>query len=131
MAAGQNTPLAGYPMPLGAKYLTVFDHNGPTSYTQAGIAGVVSSGGDVINALDIGIGGFDVFESDMVDSTGQLYALVIATNGGSGNAVPSVRVVWYSRVTATVGGQAQTANTEVAASTNLSTFVLRCRALGV
>lgn len=126
-----NTIVAGYISQLANKLLTVFDHSGPTSYTQAGIAGVISSGGDVINAADVGMGGFDTFETDMIDSTGQLFAIPIMTNGGSGNAVPSVRLVWYSRVTATVGGQAQTAQTEVAATTNLSTFNLRCRAWGV
>lgn len=126
-----NIVLAGYPTPVGDKNVTIFDHPGPSSYSQAGNSGVVSSGGDVINALDIGMGGFDIFEADTFDSTGQLYAEVILTNGNNGNAIPSVRLLWYSRVTATVGGQAQTANTEVAASTNLSTFFLRCRATSV
>ena len=126
-----NLVLPGYMAQVGGKNVVAFDHSGPSSYSQAGIAGVISSGGDVINASDIGMGCFDTFEADAVDSTGQLFCEVQMIAGNAGNAIPSVRLIWYSRVTATVGGQAQTANSEVAASTNLSTFFLRCRATGV
>jgi len=126
-----NTILPGYMMPLGAKNLCVFDHSGPASYTQAGVAGAITTGGDVINASDIGMGCFDNFEVDITDPTGQLFAEIQPINAGNGNAIPSVRIIWYSRVTATVGGQAQTANAEVAAATNLTTLTLRCRAWGI
>lgn len=128
-----NTILPGYETPMGAKKLVIFDHFGPASYTQSNSAstGPVTSGGDVINAADLNEGGFDSFEADMTDSTGQLYAYVQLIGGGNGNAVKSVRLIWYSRVTATVGGQAQTAGTQVVASTNLSTIALRCKAWAV
>lgn len=127
-----NTILPGYETPIGAKLFIIFDHYGPASYTQYS----AGSGGDAINASDLGRGGFDDLEADMTDPTGQLYAYVVpgsgaAANVGNGNAWPSAVVVWYSRVTATVGGQSQSAGTQVAASTNLSTFALRMRGMMV
>jgi len=127
-----NTIIPGYEMPVSDKKLVVFDHYGPASYTQFSSG----TGGDIINASDLNEGGFDDLEADMTDPTGQLYAFVIpgsgaATNVGNGNAFTSAVVVWYSRVSATVGGQSQTAGTQVAASTNLSTFALRIRGLCV
>ena len=123
-----NTILPGYEMPFGSKKFLVFDHTGPTSY----VAFVSpSTGGDVINAADLGEGGFDFIDSDMTDPAGQVYAQVQPINGGNGNALPSVRIVWYSLVTATIGGQAQTANTQIVAATNLSAIALRLRAMCV
>lgn len=123
-----NTVLPGYEMPVGSKDFIVFDHTGPASY----VAFVSpSTGGDVINASDIGKGGFDFIDSDMTDPLGQVYAQIQPINGGNGNAVPSVRLVWYSLVTATIGGQAQTANTQIVATTNLSAIALRLRAMTV
>lgn len=113
---------------MGAKYLMVFDHSGPSSYTQVGSTGAYSTGGDKINAADLGMGGFDTCEPDAADATGQFIAYAIPLNGGNGNAIPSFVLKWYSLVTATVGGQSQTAGAEVAASTNLSTFNLRVKA---
>ena len=125
-----NTIVPGYEMQVGNKNVTVFDHFGPAAYVVSGIAGPASLGNDVINASDLGMGCFDTFEADDLDSTGQLYVFVQIINGNSGNAVPSVRLIWYSRVTATVGGQAQTAGLEVVVNTNLSAIAMRCRAWG-
>lgn len=122
-----NTILPGYEMPLGDKLLTHFDHTGPASYVQV-VTGTTPTGGDQINALDLGRGGFDNCDV-MMDTTGQFYALVIPLNGGNGNAIPSVILKWFSAVTATVGGKSQTAGSEVAAGTNLSTFSLRIEAV--
>lgn len=123
MAAGQNIMLPGYEMPVGEKLMTTFDHFGPTSYSQAS--------GDVINASDLGRGGFDYMQADMTDPTGQLIAYLVPTGAGGGNGIPSVKLLWYSLVTATVGGQAQTAGTQIVNTTNLSTFSLRLNALMV
>ena len=123
-----NTILPGYEMPVGIKKLVVFDHTGPTSYTQFSSP---STGGDVVNASDLGEGGFDFLDSDMTDVNGQVYVQVQPINGGNGNAIPSVRLIWYSLVTATIGGQSQTANTQIAASTNLSAITIRLRAMCV
>lgn len=125
-----NKILPGYTTPMGDKYLVVFDHSGPSSYTQVGSSGAYSTGGDVIaaNGGGLNLGGFDALEPDATDQTGQFIAYAIPLNGGNGNAVPSYVLKWYSLVTATVGGQSQTAGTEVHASTNLSTFYLRLKA---
>ena len=113
-----NVILPGYVMPWNTKYFMNWDHSGPASY---------STGGETINAADLGMGGFEFVDS-MVDATAQLYAFIYPINGGNGNAVPSVKVIWYSLVTATVGGQSQTAGTQVVSTTNLSTFFLRMQA---
>jgi hypothetical protein len=125
-----NTILPGYVTPLTHnKYLMHFDRTGPASYTRV-VTGAVPSGGDLLNAADVGMGGFDNVDS-MLDTTGQLYAQPIMLNGGYGNAVPSVILKWFSAVTATVGGQSQTLGNEVAAGTNLSTFSIRVQAIMV
>lgn len=123
-----NTVLPGYVSPMGAKYLMVFDHAGPSSYTQVGSTGAYSTGGDKINAADLGMGGFDTCEPDATDATGQFIAYAIPLNGGNGNAIPSFVLKWYSLVSASVGGQTQVAGAEVTAATNLSTFNLRVKA---
>lgn len=115
-------------MPVGEKYLIVFDHTGPSSYTQFSTP---STGGDVLVAASgLNIGGFDYMD-DAIDSTGQIACYPILNLGGYGNAVPQVILIYYSLVSATLGGQSQTANTQIAASTNLSTFSWRLRAMGV
>jgi hypothetical protein len=117
-----NTILPGYVMPLGDKYLIHFDHAGPASYVSlvTGSAGVAASGGDKINASDIGMGGFDNFDT-MMDATGTYYALVVPVLGANGNAVPSVILVWYVAAT----------DAQVAPGTNLSAFSIRCEGICV
>lgn len=117
-------PLPGYPRQLGAKIQQVFDRTGPASYS---LYTSPSTGGDVMNASDLAVGGFDRVGVG-VDTTGQISCDVIINLGGYQNAVPSVILVYYSRVTATLGGQAQTAGTQIVAATNLSTFSWRVEA---
>jgi hypothetical protein len=124
-----NTILPGYEMQLGDKILLHFDHTGPASYVRL-VAGATPTGGDLINALDLGRGGFDNVDT-MMETTGQLYVQAIPLGGGNGNAIPSVILKWFSAVTATVGGQAQTLGNEVVAGTNLSTFSIRVEAIMV
>jgi hypothetical protein len=123
--------LPGYPMPVGEKYLVVLDRTGPASYTQFNTA--TGAGGDVLSAQGgpLNFGGFDYMDADASDTTGQIQVFPVYTKGGSGNAVPQVTLKYVSLVTATVGGQAQTAGAEVAAATNLSTLSFRLRALMV
>jgi hypothetical protein len=54
-----NIPVQGYPTSIGSKQMMMFDHTGPKSY---GNIGTSSGTGDVINATDLGLGGFDSFE---------------------------------------------------------------------
>lgn len=124
-----NTILPGYLMQLGDKMLMEFDHTGPTSYTQV-VTGTTPTGGDKVNAADLGMGGFDEVKC-MTDTTAQWTIRVIPLNGGYGNALPSVILQWIAAVTATLGGQAQTAGSEAVAGTNLSTFSTRVNAVCV
>lgn len=124
-----NTVLPGYIMPFGEKYLMHFDRTGPSSYVRV-VTGTTPTNGDVLNAADIGVGGFDNVDV-MMDTTGQFYAQAIPVNGGYGNAVSQVIFKWFSAVTATLGGQSQTQGQEVAAGTNLSTFSIRVEAVCV
>jgi hypothetical protein len=124
-----NRILPGYMCQIGDKLLIHFDHDGPTSYVQH-VVGTTPTGADIVNASDIGVGGFDNVDA-MMDQTGRLYALVIPIAGGGGNATQQVMLVWYAAVTATIGGQAQTAGSEIVAGTNLSTFSLRIQAICV
>ena len=126
-----NQSLPGYPLQLGDKILNVFDHTGPTSYTQ--FVPATGVGGDVViaNQSGLNVGGFDYLDADTADTTGQIQCFPVFFLGGFGNAVPQVSLRYFSLVTATLGGQAQTAGTEIAATTNLSTFSWRLRALAV
>jgi len=116
--------LPGYPNQVGAKNQIVFDRTGPTSYVRY-VTGTTPVGGDTIKAqVGLNFGGFDNMD-DTVDTTGQINALVIMDKAGFGNAVSQVTIKYIATVTATLGGQSQTANTEIAAGTNLSTFSFR------
>lgn len=122
-----NTILPGYELQVSDKLLVTFDHTGPSSYTQ--FVASTGAGGDVIKAASGGLnrGGFDRMTAT-VDSTGQIVAYPVFFLGGYGNAVPQVSIKYVSLVSATLGGQSQTAGAEVAASTNLSTFSWRFEA---
>jgi len=125
-----NTVLPGYPMPWGNKILLIFDHTGPSSYTT--FVPATGAGGDVILANGGGLtfGGYDFFD-DSVDTTGQIQAFPVDFLGGYGNAVPQVSLVYYSLVTASLGGQSQTAGAQIISTSNLSTFSWRYRAVVV
>jgi len=117
-------PLAGFPQPFGDKIKVIFDRTGPTSYTQFSTP---TTGGDVINAADLSQGGFDDLRIG-VDTTGQIIGYAVPYLGGYTNAVPKYIIIYYSLVTATVGGQSQTIGTQAAASSNFSTLSWRCEA---
>jgi hypothetical protein len=115
--------LPGYPQPAGAKYQLIFDRTGTTSYVRY-VTGTTPVGGDVIKASALGMGGFDNVD-DTFDTTGQISAVVVMDQAGTGNAVGQVTIKYYAGATATLGGQSQTIGTEIAAGTNLSTFSFR------
>jgi hypothetical protein len=109
-----NIILPGYPMPMGDKYMVIFDHIGPASYANVSTN---AGAGDVLNALDIGMGGFDNVDVQG-PSTDVSAAIVCYTpQGGSGNATPSVQLRWFTYPSAGTSG----ANgAEIANGTNLS-----------
>jgi len=130
--------LDGYPAPLGYSKISVFPHVGPTSYVQlAPVAGVVPVvGGDTVQASEAGLKYFDVVEDAYTDD-GAFRADAIpvtVSNPASGvtSGIPSLtfKLKWFSNVTAAVGGQNQTAGSEVVAGTNLSAFCIRLTAFG-
>jgi len=123
-----NQPLPGYPMQVGDKSVVAFDHTGPSSYTQ--FVSATGAGGEVFAAATGGLnwGGIDYIDTDCADTTGQIQVFAVPTLGGYGNSVPQFTLVYYSLVSATLGGQSQTYGTQIAASTNLSTFSFRLRA---
>src|SRR5258707_6301675 len=104
--------LPGYPQQVGTKYNLVCDRTGPISYVQ--FTAATGAGGDVIKATQggLGMGGFDNAD-DTADSTGQINAVVVMFLGGYGNAIPQITIKYVSAVTASLGGQSQTANTEI------------------
>jgi hypothetical protein len=113
-----NRPLPGYPMPDGEKFIMVFDHTGPTSYTQFGSG----TGGDVIKASSLGLGGFDTTIDVILDTTGTYSVQAVFTLAGYGNSVPQITLKWFTTA-------AQT--TEVSAATNLSGVSIRISAIMV
>jgi hypothetical protein len=113
-----NTILPGYPMPLGEKYLVIFDHTGPKSYTQFS----AGAGGDIIKASDLGMGGFDSILETTLDTTAVNSVQEIYTLGGFGNAVPQVSLEWFTSA-------AQTA--QVTGATDLSAKSVRITAVMV
>jgi hypothetical protein len=116
-----NRILPGYLMPVGEKLELVVDHDGPASYVNTG---TFSSSGEIINASDFGLGGFELCQIDALSSDGLNYGYVVL-NGQStsvgGNAVPTATIHWYVLAT----------NVEVANAQNLSTKSLRLQIRGV
>ena len=109
-------------VPVGPKILITFDFTGPASYLR--------TAGMVVTAQQLGVGGFEFIDSSM-DSTGTFQLEPQINNGGYGNAVPTMIMRPIAVSTATAGGQSQTAGTEAAVGTNLSTFSFRIQAFCV
>ena len=59
-----------------------------------------------------------------------MQAIPVTVSNANGQPATTYRLRWIARVTATVGGQAQTAGTEAVATTNLSAEIVRLRAIG-
>lgn len=128
--------LFGYPQPVGATKMGIFYHSGPASYVQTTFAPLANA--DTVRPAEADMKYFDVV-SDGVDDSGQWaveaaplpandYSATNRNGMSAGNTGFMLR--WIARRTATIGGQAQTAGTEAAALTNLSTFNVRLQAFG-
>lgn len=124
MAIG-NSILPGYPMPMGDKYLVVFDHPGPASYSNVSTnAGT----GDVINASDLGLGGFDNVDVQGPSQDGLAAVVCYTPLAGVGNATPSVQLRWFTYPAAATTG----ANgAEIANATNLNSTAKSVRIVAV
>ena len=83
-----NTYLSGYMRPVGpGKIETVVDHTTPTSYT--------SGAAEVINALDLGLGGIEDVMADAISAGGNYFVRINLPLSGKGNAVPAFGLRWY------------------------------------
>ena len=127
-AIGQvNTPLLGYPTKMGNKIREIFDHTGPKSYSNIGTN---SGTGDVINASDFGVGGFEEFISSFggwlegYSNTGNFIVKIFTSSSGTtpsqsalanGAALSKVVMQWFT--TSTAFGAI---STEVTNTTDLS-----------
>jgi hypothetical protein len=123
------TLLPGYPQQVGEKTQVIFDRTGPSSYTQYTISTGV--GGDVLYANSgsgLNYSGFDRVLVNAIDTTGQIQAQIIMFNAGYGNALPKIAIRYMSLVTATVGGQSQTAGSEAVAGSDFSALSWRFEA---
>lgn len=133
MANPLNAPLLGYPTDIGNKHLIVFDHKGPTSYANIGTS---SGAGDVINAADLGWGGFDTFKaaSAATSSYSMSGTYIVKIFTGHTTTTPTftqgiqnVRTLQWFTTSAAFG----TISTEVTNATDLSAEVVRLEAIGV
>ena len=107
---------------VGPKMLITVDTTGPSSYSP--------TTGQVVNASDLGVGGFE-FPDAGADTTAKFAGQWVLPTAGGGNAVAQAQLHWISLTTGTVGGQSQVAGTDAAAGTNLSTFSIRIQIFAV
>ena len=122
--ANSNTNVAGYPTSIGSKQLFIFDHYGPTSYVQYTTTGPA---GDIINASDLGFGGFDVVNSSWggYSNSGNYIITIqqcLANDSPAGGAAKRFAVQWF-----TTTGAFGAKSTEATAATNLSAEYVRLR----
>ena len=115
---GSTKPILGVSDVFGGHYYSPLDYAGSASYVQ---------GGDSIGATSFGFNSSIQTLIGGVDQSAKFLAVPRPLNSGIQTAW---QLVWISLTTATVGGQAQTAGTEAAAGTNLSTFTARLSAIG-
>jgi hypothetical protein len=76
------------------------------------------------------VGGFE-FADGGADLSNQFQTLPVMTNGGAGNAVPTLAIRWYALKSGSIGGQTQVLGTEAIAASNLTTFTTRLRLICV
>lgn len=131
-----NRVLPGYVAPNDAgKYDLVFDHDGPASYTANGGAGGFITGGDTVNALDVGMSGFESVGVDSVVNApsvtgGPFGAVVVEVKlGGAATGIPlgasalaSLTLFYF---------QSPTRGTEFSTGNNLSSAFVRLRVMCV
>lgn len=95
---------------VGPKIVVTFDHQGPVSY---------ATGGETVNASDLGVGGFEFIDLENVTPSGTFMVQMQPTAQGTGNATSSFLLIWFT--TTAVGVQ----STQVTNATNLSAQTVR------
>lgn len=126
-------PLDGYPDSFGAHRASVFPHAGPASYTQItrGTPPTPATGGDTASAAEAGFKFFEHIGPSVTDSGNYRVEPIPTTRSGVvGQQATTYRLKWVALVTASLGGQSQTINTEAVAATDLSAEIVRLTALG-
>ena len=120
MAQPTNQPVPGYPQPRGEKYDMMWDHYGPSSYSNK----FTNSGtGDAIVNTDLGVGGFERVGVSFggYSQSGNYWAKAILTAASNlGSAAPKFTLIWYS-----VSPAFSTVGNEVSNTTDLSAETVR------
>jgi hypothetical protein len=112
---------------------SVFPHAGPASYTQItrGTVPAPATGGDTVQAVEAGFGRFESVLPAMSDTGNYLVIPIpVSRSAVTGQQTTTYRLKWVAQVTASLGGQSQTINTDAAASTDLSGEIVRLTAFG-
>lgn len=124
--SGFNVIIAGYPQQWGTKNRVMWDHYGPASYANV----LTNSGkGDVINAADVGFGGFDEAETKFggysQDGNYICTLTITAANANNpGNPLAACTLQWFT-TSAAFGAK----STEVANGTSLVGETIRLAAV--
>ena len=125
--ANANTNVQGYPASFGSKVAYTWDHSGPASYVQY----VVTPVGDIINASDVGYGGFDEVHASWggYSNSGNYIVTIqqcLANDVPAGGAAKRFTVQWFT-TSAAFGAK----STEATGATNLSAEYVRLNAIVV
>ena len=125
MANAINQPLPGWPAPPGAKPTEKFDHYGPVSYVAYNSS---TGAGDIINASDLGFGGFESVGVSWTgySNSGNYIVQVMPTKANdipAAGACSRVTIQWF-----TTSAAFTTKSTEVSAATNLNAEYVRLTA---
>ncbi len=127
-------PLDGYPGSWGYQKVAVFPHPGPASYVPiTATAGTIpATGGDTVQAIEAGLKFFDKVDGGYTDDgCFSVVAIPVSSSAAQpGAPTTTMRLKWIAQVTATIGGQAQTAGSEAVAGTNLSAETVRLLGIG-
>ena len=128
-----NRPFDGYPTSFGSTRASIFPHSGPASYTQiTAVSGTVPvTGGDTVSGPEAGLKYFEKIDGGYSDDgCWQVVAIPVTKSALVGGPSTTMKLKWVAQVTATIGGQAQTAGSEAVAATNLSAVTVRLMAFG-
>ena len=126
--ANVNLSVLGYPTSVGSKNYMKWDHYGPASY----VAYNASTGaGDIVNASDLGFGGFDSVGASWsgYSNSGNYIVTVQQTKANdvpAGSAGSRVTIQWF-----TTSGAFGAKSTEVTGATGLTAEYVRLDAFVV
>lgn len=125
-------PFNDYPTSWGSSRASIWGTVGPASYTRITV-GALATDGQQIEAVSFGMKFLDFVTGGLTDSGRFLVVAVprsptVGANQSASRATYALK--WIAQVTAVVGGQAQTAGTEAAATTDLSGETIRLLGIG-